>query len=96
MTLTLVVSKAFDGAVPLYFCLGKIIVDVDGLWIVLLDVVARDCQRGPRGGVFSQPEIRRLVDRVIRRDRLLGGVLVAIAADLAGTDRLVPMELAVE
>lgn len=95
-TLTLVVDEALDGAVPLYFRLGEIIVDV-GLWIALLNVVARDRQGGPRGGVFGQAEVRRLlVDRVVRRDRLPGRVLVTIAADLTGTGRLVPAELAAE
>lgn len=86
--LTLVVGEALDGAVPLYFRLGEIIVDVGGLRIALLDVVARDRQGGPRGGVLGQPEVRRLVDR------LPGRVLVAIAGDLAGADRLGPAELA--
>lgn len=81
--LTLVV-EALDGAVPLYFRLGEIIVDVGGLRIALLDV---DRQGGPRGGVLGQPEVRLV-------DRLPGRVLVAIAGDLAGADRLGPAELA--
>jgi len=100
--LTLVINEALDGAVPSYSRLGEIVVHVDvGLLRVgLLDaVVARDRQRGPRGGVLSQPEALRYVGIIRhRRDRVVASVFVAIA-DFTGSNvpaRAVPAELATE